>query len=112
MKDYEISIITPFHKTDLNMFRKAFKSMTSQTFGIENIQWIIVVHKSPEEDLAAVREIVKGYDSIEVYTLNNDVHSASSPRNYGMEHATGKYLEFLDADDSLTPACVYTESTA
>ena len=108
MKDYEISIITPFHKTDLNMFRKAFKSMTSQTFGIENIQWIIVVHNSPEEDLAAVREIVKGYDSIEVYTLNNDVHSASSPRNYGMEHATGKYLEFLDADDSLTPACVET----
>lgn len=108
MKEYKISIVTPFHNVDMSMFRKAFRSMTSQTYGINNIQWIIVVHNSGDEYLNAVKELVKGYDSIEIYELKNDVHSPSSPRNYGMEHATGKYLGFLDGDDSFTPACIET----
>lgn len=108
MKDYKISIVTPFHNVDLNMFSKAFRSMINQTYGIENIQWIIVVHNSGSEYLNAVLEMSKGYDSIEVYPLKNDVRSPSSPRNYGMKYASGKYIGFLDGDDSFTPACIET----
>ncbi len=108
MKDYKISIVTPFHNVNMKMFRKAFKSMTNQTYGIENIQWIIVVHNSDDSYLNAVLDLAKGYDSIEVYSLKNDIHSPSSPRNYGMQKAVGKYLGFLDGDDSFTPACIGT----
>ena len=108
MKDYKISIVTPFHNVDLKMFKNAFKSMINQTYGIENIQWVIVVHNSGEEYLKGVQEITKGYESIVVKVLNNDKKTPSSPRNYGMQFATGKYIGFLDGDDSLTPDCIET----
>lgn len=106
MMDYKISIVTPFHNVDLKMFSNAFKSMINQTYGIENIQWIIVIHNSDEKYLSAVKKLTKDYNSIILKVLNNDKKTPSSPRNYGMKFATGKYIGFLDGDDSFTPDCI------
>ena len=78
----------------------------AQELSKEQIEWIIVVHNSTEEHLADVRSLAEDNDFIRVFELNNDKRSASSPRNYGLGFATGKYLTFLDADDELTPECL------
>ena len=104
MNNYPATIIIPFHNTDLRLFKSAFESVRSQTIGIESIEWIIVVHNSEPGDLESVREITKGYDTIKVYELNNNIRTASSPRNFALEKAHGRYLFFLDSDDHMTGA--------
>ena len=103
---YLASVITPFHNTNLDYFKKAFQSVIDQTAGIENVEWVITVHNSEDEYLQGVRELAKDYESIKVLELHNEVRSASSPRNYALDHATGKYIFFLDSDDRLTPECI------
>ena len=104
MNNYPATIITPFHNTDLRMFRSAFESVRSQTIGIDSIEWIIVVHNSEPGYLESVREMTEGYDTIKVYELNNNIRTASSPRNFALEKAHGRYLFFLDSDDHMTGA--------
>lgn len=103
---YLASVITPFHNTNLEYFKKAFLSIVEQTAGVENVEWVIAVHNSEDSYLEGVKEMTKDYESIKVLELHNDVRSASSPRNYAIDHATGKYLFFLDSDDRLTPECI------
>lgn len=106
MKNYRVSVITPFHNVKMNLFRKAYESLQAQTIGFENIEWIIVLHNTEAEYHAAVHEMLDGKENVVIATLNNDVHSPSSPRNYGMTLATAPYLGFLDGDDGYTPQCL------
>ncbi len=106
MNRFPATIITPFHNTDLRLFRKAFDSVLSQTIGIDSIEWIIVVHNSEPGYLESVMKITEDYDTIKVYELNNNIRTASGPRNFALERAHGKYLFFLDSDDRMTPCCI------
>ena len=106
MSKHLATIITPFHNTDLRLFKSAFESVRSQTIGINSIEWIIVVHNSEPGYLETVKEMAKDYDTIRVYELNNNCHTASSPRNFALDNAHGKYLFFLDSDDHLTLDCI------
>lgn len=105
-KAYEISIITPVHKVRIDMFEQSFKSMKNQTYGFENIEWIVVLHNCTDEEAAAYEAILDGYDNVRAIRLNNEVRSPSSPRNYGLELATGTYVGFLDGDDRYTSWCI------
>lgn len=103
-----ITVITPSYNTPKELFKVAFDSMMAQELSKEQIEWIIVVHNSTEEHLADVKSMAADNDFIRVFELHNDKRTASSPRNYGLGFATGKYLTFLDADDELTPECLGT----
>lgn len=102
---YPISVITPFYNVNLNLFRKCFESLKTQTIGFENLEWIVVVHNSKPEYLQGVREMLGGLPNVQVLELNNDRHTPSSPRNYGLNYVHGAYVGFLDADDTYTPEC-------
>ena len=108
MDGYKISIITPTHNTPDELFKAAFDSVMSQTLDEAHIEWVIVVHNSSREHLEYVRGLCSGHDGIKVLELNNDKHTASSPRNHALENASGRYITFLDADDRLTPECLGT----
>jgi glycosyltransferase involved in cell wall biosynthesis len=106
--EYLISIITPTHNTDEDLFRAAFDSVMAQTLDESLIEWVIVVHNSTSEHLSLVCSLCDGHPGIKVLELNNDKHTASSPRNHALSVACGKYITFLDADDMLTPECLAT----
>lgn len=103
---YKVSVITPFHNVDIEMFKKAFESIKKQSIGFKNIEWIIVMHNCDETYINDVLKLVKNYKNILVKILNNDKHTASSPRNYGLKMATAPYIGFLDGDDSYTIDCL------
>ena len=107
-KERLISIVTPSHDTADDLFRAAFDSVTAQTLDESEIEWVITVHNSAPEHLAFVRDLCKGHPGFRVFELNNDKHTASSPRNHALTKVTGKYVTFLDADDRLTPECLDT----
>ena len=104
-KDYQISVVTPFHNTRIAYFRKCVQSLKEQTIGFENIEWVIVFHNCRQEYIDEASGLVSAYDNVRTYTIYNDVHTPSSPRNYGMARVSAKYLSFLDSDDSFTPYC-------
>ena len=102
-KEFEISVITPYHNVNPDFFRKCADSVIGQTLGLEKIQWIVVLHNCSEDYRKAAYEILGDHPEIETYELNNDACTPSSPRNYGLQFAKGRYIGFLDGDDSFTP---------
>jgi len=104
--DYKISVITPFHNVDLEMFQAARDSVMAQTIGFQNIQWVIVLHNCEEHYLTEVPAMFEGYDNVVLPVLNNDAKTPSSPRNHGLTFATAPYIAYLDGDDSFTPWCL------
>ena len=53
---YQVSVITPFHNVDMDMFRRGYKSLQCQSIGFENIQWIVVLHNTKPEIRAEVEK--------------------------------------------------------
>ena len=106
MPNYKVSIITPFNNTNMNLFRECFDSMIKQTIGFGNIEWIIVVHNCRPNFMPEIKSMCSTFPNIVLYELNNEVRSASSPRNQGMRLASAPYIGFLDADDSYTLDCL------
>lgn len=106
MTDYKISVITPFHNTDLGMFRVCADSMLRQTIGFGQIEWIIVLHNCDQSYIDGVREMVGQYENVLLPVLDCNVFNCSAPRNHGVRMARGKYIGFLDADDSYLPDCL------
>ncbi|MBQ7678047.1 MAG: GH3 auxin-responsive promoter family protein [Lachnospiraceae bacterium] len=105
MKHYEVSVVTPFHNVDLDIFQTGIEFMKAQTYGFENIEWIVVAHNCAPEYKEGVHRLLDGYPNVIVKDLDNDRRTPSSPRNYGLSLATGDYVGFLDGDDSYTPEC-------
>ncbi len=106
MNESTITVITPFHNTEHELFLSAVSSMEEQTLSPDRIEWIIVVHNSDDSYLQFVREKTAHLSFVTVYELHNDKSTASSPRNYALEHIHGTYITFLDSDDMLTPECL------
>ena len=104
----DITVVTPFHNVDLEIFEDCFQSMVSQTIGIDHVEWIIVLHNCEQKYIDAVKEKVTPYKTVLTPVLNNNAGTPSSPRNYGLSLATGRYIGFLDADDSYISTCLET----
>ncbi len=107
-KAYQVSVVTPFHNVDMELFRRGYESLKAQTIGFSNVQWIVVLHNTEQSYHEAVHKLLDGHENVIVKALSNDARTPSSPRNYGMKFATAPYLGFLDGDDSYTPKCLQT----
>ncbi|SFC86692.1 GH3 family domain-containing protein [Butyrivibrio sp. YAB3001] len=103
---YEVSVITPFHNVDIDVFKRGIESVKAQTIGFEKIEWIIVVHNSDKKYHDAIHEMLDEYSNVRIEPLDNNIHTPSSPRNRGLELATAPYISFLDGDDQFTPQCL------
>ena len=101
-KEYLVSVITPFHNTKIEFFKRGYDSLKRQTLGFKNIEWVVVVHNSDDSYADAVQKLTKEDGNVKIYILNNDKRTPSSPRNYALTKAQGKYIAFLDSDDFFT----------
>ena len=102
-RNYLVSVVTPFHNVDMDMFLRAKESVENQTIGFENIQWIIVLHNCEPQYHTEVPALFEGKENVILSVLDNEAKTPSSPRNHGMTMATAPYIAYLDGDDQFTP---------
>lgn len=93
----KISIIVPVFNVE-DYIDECIQSLLNQTY--KNIEILCIAEKGHED---------KSYDIVDSYTKKyNNIKQLYCPRryvgasrNYGLEHATGDYILFMDSDDSL-----------
>lgn len=97
---YKISVITAVYNVEY-FLREAIESLIDQTIGFENIQLILVDDGSPDNSGAICDEYASKYPNI--FVVHKENGGAASARNAGLPLVQGKYVNFFDGDDKLTP---------
>ncbi len=93
----KVSIIVPVYNIDEKILRECLDSVVQQT--ISDYEVIIVDDGSEKKCADVCDEYGTKYDFVKViHQLNQGVSVA---RNYGIDIAQGKYIQFVDADDWL-----------
>lgn len=94
-----VTIITPSFNSK-NCILSTFNSVIDQTY--TNWEWIIVDDNSTDGSFEYLKEITK--DDKRITVLQTPVNSGTAvARNIGLKNASGRYITFLDSDDTLDP---------
>ncbi len=95
--NFDISIVIPVYNNE-KYVDECIGSILKQNFPIDRIQIILLNDGSKDNSL----EVIKKYESDNIIVINKENTGVSDTRNIGMKQALGKYILFLDSDDSLT----------
>ena len=94
-----VSIIIPVYNIE-KYIKKCIISVLEQTY--KNLEIIIVNDETPDESI----NIIKSLLDYRCKIINKKNGGLSSARNYGLEHANGDYVFFLDGDDWINPNAI------
>ena len=98
MKIPYFSIIIPVYKVE-DYLPKCLNSIVSQ--GFNDFELILVNDGSPDDSLAICQDYAAKFSNIMV--IDQDNGGPSSARNNALDHASGKYVMFIDSDDWIEP---------
>ena len=90
----KISVIVPVYNVE-NYLIKCLESLVYQT--LKDIELICVNDGSTDGSLSILEDYQKRFSQVKVYTKSNG--GLSDARNYGLKHAVGEYIAFVDSDD-------------
>ena len=93
-----ISIIVPVYNAQ-ETIRRAIYSLLNQTY--ENIEILCINDGSVDHSLDILQELQKMDTRVKLFTQANQGPGAA--RNIGLRHARGKFIMFMDADDTYQP---------
>lgn len=96
METFEISVIIPVYNTS-EYLAECLESILQQT--LRNIEVICVNDGSTDNSLQILQEVQKKDSRIKIIDQQNQ--GVSAARNAGLEAATGKYIGFVDGDDTV-----------
>ena len=92
-----LSIITPAYNCK-NAIEKTVNSVLSQTF--KDFEWIIIDDCSTDGSIEFLKNLLNKDKRIKVIFSEKNGGSAAA-RNKGLKVATGRYITFLDSDDTI-----------
>lgn len=95
-----ISIITPCYNAD-KYLRETINSAISQTY--KDWELIIVDDCSIDNSADIIKEFASNDSRIKYFKTDMPSGSPTLPRNIGINHASGRFITFLDADDVMLP---------
>lgn len=97
--DAKVSIIVPVYNA-AQYLEECIESIINQDY--PQIELILVNDGSKDNSL----EICRRYESDKVIVINKINEGVSKARNDGIDAATGEYISFVDADDTLPSNCL------
>lgn len=96
-----VSVIVPVYKSEKTLTR-CVESLLAQTY--EDIEILLVVEAPPDGSGVLAEELAKTDSRIRI--LNQKNEGVSNARNFGLQHARGEYIRFVDSDDYVMPDSV------
>ena len=96
--DYRVSVIVPVYNKE-RLIEKAVESLIRQTMPSTDYEILLIDDGSTDSSPKICDTFAELFDNVKVVHKANG--GLSDARNCGIDHASGKYLMYLDADDSL-----------
>ena len=93
-----LSIIVPIYNVEAYLF-KCLDSLAQQTF--KDFEVILVDDGSKDQSRQIAKDFAKRDRRFKYHRKQNG--GLSDARNYGVDHASGEYLAFVDGDDYIAP---------
>ena len=90
----KLSVIIPVYNTDFEMFSKCLESVHNSS--IKDLE-VIVVDDGSSVDYSS---LIKKYKNFKFF--KNENMGTLEARLFGVSHATGDYVGFIDSDDALS----------
>ena len=97
MNKFIFSVVVPVYNVE-NYLRETLDSVINQTIGLDKIEIILVNDGSKDNSKDICMEYVQKYPNNIIY-VEQENSGVSEARNNGLNHARGKYVNFLDSDD-------------
>ena len=99
---FDVTIIVPVFNRE-KIIKNTIKGINQQTINKNRMEVIFVDDKSTDKTVQSIHEAID--EDIAYKILERQVNSgcASVPRNNGLTIASGKYVFFIDSDDTIEP---------
>ena len=98
---YKFSVVMAVYNVEAYL-REAVDSLLNQTIGFEeNVQLILINDGSPDNSGTICDEYGTRYPN-NVFVIHKENGGVASARNAGLEHVQGRYVNFMDSDDTIT----------
>lgn len=91
----KVSVIVPFYNVE-GYIEKCLETLVNQT--LQDIEIILINDGSQDRSIHIVQKFIQRYPNKIVY-LEKENGGLSDARNFGIPHAKGEYIAFLDSDD-------------
>ena len=96
--DYRVSLIIPIYNK-AEWLDTCFHSILNQSIDYRNVEVLMIDDGSQDDSLKIMKRYADKYENFKWFTKENG--GPAQARNFGIKHATGKYLMYLDPDDYL-----------
>ncbi|MFT4679711.1 MAG: glycosyltransferase involved in cell wall biosynthesis [Flavobacteriales bacterium] len=94
----KISVIIPCYNVE-QFIEECIDSLRAQSF--QDFE-VICVNDGSSDRTGELLDKLSNESELDIKVISQENKGASSARNHGLKHATGGYIQFLDADDLLT----------
>ncbi|MFF7135201.1 glycosyltransferase family 2 protein [Streptomyces sp. NPDC008196] len=101
MPRVKVSVVVPVYNTGKYVDECA-PSLLGQSLPADEYEVIYVDDGSTDDTLTRLEKIAAAHPNVQVHTQPNSGWPGA-PRNLGMRHAKGEYIQFVDHDDMLGP---------
>ena len=98
----KISVIVPCYNAQ-RYLERCVNSIFSQTYGLENLEVILVNDASTDRTGDLMESYEKNHPEQVLVIHCEKNQKQGTARNIGMQYATGDYVTFVDADDAIAP---------
>lgn len=96
---YKISVIVPIYNVE-EYLDYCLESLVKQTIDKSQMEVLLVNDGSPDNSEAICKKFCDQYPFFKYFAKENE--GVSKTRNFGIKHAQGKYIAYLDPDDALS----------
>ncbi|GHU89105.1 hypothetical protein FACS1894202_06560 [Clostridia bacterium] len=100
---YKVSVIVPCYNVE-NWLRVCIDSLLAQTIKTGEMEIVLVNDGSSDHSWDICLEYARKHSFVKAYAKGNG--GLSSARNFGVRRANGKYLMYIDSDDTYSPNTV------
>ena len=102
MEQYDVSVVIPVYNCEKYIEECVISIQEQQAIDLKRIQVILVNDGSTDNSLEICNRLKNENNELTVEIITGENQGVSATRNKGIKASKGKYIMFLDADDSIS----------